>query len=287
MAAGGLVTGPSGAGRFASWIGFRILLRSVSNQVRILGLLVFREGRTRFAESPFRAFYDLIEPLVFIFIFYTIHEFLMRGVRYGTSPLLFYATGVTPFFVFLSISAGSRGSAKEARSLRNFPIVTPLDLVLARSIFEILAAVPIYALLFYGMWFYGIREAAPWAPDKLAGSLAVISMFGLGVGLFNAGIGTIIPPWKIIYGFMGRALMFTSGVQRVAEYLPEYYRQYMVLNPLMHGVEWFRSGFYPLYPTYSLDLGYLFKWAAITFLLGLAFERVARTRLSAGRKARN
>ena len=286
MAAGGLLTGHGGGTRGADpWIGLRVLHRAVSNQVRIIGLLLFREGRTRFAEAPFRAIYDLVEPLIFIFIFYTFHEFIMREVKYGTSMLLFFSTGFTPYFIFLSISMGSRGSAREARSLRNFPIVTPLDLVIARSIFELLAAAPIYFLLFYAMWFYGIPEAVPSDPAKLVGSLAVICVFGLGVGLFNAGISTIIPAWKIIYGYAAKGLMITSGVHRVVEYLPEYFRGLMIWNPMMHGVEWFRSGFYPLYPTYSLDLDYLFKWAGITLVLGLAFERVARTRIYAGKKA--
>jgi capsular polysaccharide transport system permease protein len=68
-------------------------------------------------------------------------------------------------------------------------------------------------------------------------------------------------------------------VQRVVEYVPEMYRQYMVWNPMMHAVEWFRSGFYHLYPTYSLDIHYLVSWSGTTLLLGLAFERVTRERL--------
>ncbi|HEX2555069.1 MAG TPA: ABC transporter permease [Microvirga sp.] len=285
MAAGGFVTGQGGVPAGALWASGRVAFRALSNQVRIVGLLVYREGRTQFAESPFKAVYGLLEPLFFIAIFYTIHEFIMKGVKYGPSMLLFFATGFTPYFIFLSISAGTRGSAREARSLRNFPIVTPLDLLLARSIFEFLAAAPIYALLFCSMWFYGIHEALPYAPDHVVESLLVICTFALGVGMFNAGISTIIPVWKIIYGFAARALMLTSGVHRVAEYLPEYFRKFFVWNPMFHGVEWFRTGFYHLYPTYSLDYGYLFKWAGITFLLGLAFERVARARLTAGRKA--
>ncbi len=41
-----------------------------------------------------------------------------------------------------------------------------------------------------------------------------------------------------------------------------------------------------LYPTYSLDIGYLLSWAAVTFVLGLAFERAVRPRLYRGKKDR-
>jgi capsular polysaccharide transport system permease protein len=286
MAAGGLLDGHgSKAVRDASaW--WQVLPRALGSQIRILGRLVFREGRTQFAESPFRALFELVEPLIFILGLYLLHEFLMSSTPFGTSPLMFLATGVTPYFLFLGISSGVRGSARDIRSLRNFPLVTPLDLISARCLYELLAAAPMYGLLFWSMWLYGIPEATPASVDKIVGSVAVIFIFGFGFGMINACITTFIPQWMLIFKVTGRLMMITSGVHRVPEYLPEYFRQYVVWNPLMHAVEWFRSGFYMLYPTYSLDIGYLLSWAAVTFVLGLAFERAVRPRLYRGKKDR-
>jgi capsular polysaccharide transport system permease protein len=286
MTTGGFLGGHGlrdGRGAPAAW---HILPRALGSQVRILALLILREGRTQFAESPFRAMYDLLEPLIFIVGFYYLREFMMSGTPFGTSLLLFLATGVTPYWLFLSISSGVRGSAKDIRSLRNFPLVTPLDLISSRCVFELLAAVPIYGTLFWGMWLYGITEAMPSSVDKVFSSIAVIFIFGFGFGMINAGITTFIPQWMVIFKITGRLLIITSGVHSVPEYLPEYFRKYVVWNPLMHAVEWFRSGFYMLYPTYSMDLAYLLTWTSGAFVLGLAFERVVRPRLYRGKRDR-
>ncbi len=252
------------------------LLDTVGIQARTIGLFVYREARIQFAESPLRALMGILEPGIFLFIMYMIREFLLRDVDFGTSLLLFLATGIVPFYLFLNLSSTATSSRRTARNFKDFAIVTPLDIIFARAFYEILTLSPVYIGLFWLIWFYGTPEGLPHAPDRVLGALVAIGFLGLGVGLFNAGIGAVFPAWRVIYGSFARVFMLTSGVHRVPEYLPEYYRQFMVWNPMMHAIEWFRSGFYHLYPTYSLDISYLLTWAGVTFLLGLSFERVTR-----------
>jgi capsular polysaccharide transport system permease protein len=255
------------------------LFQAFIAQLRIIGLLIARQARTEFSQAPVKAGLGFLEPTIMIVIFYWIREFLQRDPRYGTSMLLFFATGFAPFYVFLNASSSARSAGRAMKSLRQFASITPLDVILANSIYRTIVVCPTYIGLFWLLWFYGISEAIPYTLDKVIGPIAAMFTLGLGVGMFNAGLTAVFPAWRVIYGFFGRAIMLTSGVQRVVEYTPEMYRQYMVWNPIMHAVEWFRSGFYHLYPTYSLDIHYLVSWSGTTLLLGLAFERVTRERL--------
>jgi capsular polysaccharide transport system permease protein len=260
------------------------LIQGFIAQLRIIGLLIGRQARTEFSQAPVKAALGFLEPVIFIVAFYYIREFLQKEVRYGTSMLLFFATGFVPFYVFLNASSSAKSPGRVLKSVRQFATITPLDVILANSIYRTIVICPTYIGLFWLLWFYGISEAVPYTLDKVLGAMTALFALGLGVGMFNAGLTTIFPAWRTIYGFFGRVIMLTSGVHRVAEYLPEAYRQYMVWNPIMHAVEWFRSGFYHLYPTYSLDVQYLVTWSGTTLLLGLAFERLTRERLYESKK---
>jgi len=41
------------------------------------------------------------------------------------------------------------------------------------------------------------------------------------------------------------------------------------MNPLVHCVIWFRTGFYPEYRAYGLDKGYVLETAALLLFLGM------------------
>lgn len=52
---------------------------------------------------------------------------------------------------------------------------------------------------------------------------------------------------------------------------------------MLHGVEWFRTGFYLTYPTECLDKTYLMSWALGSIFLGLILERASRRRRMAAK----
>jgi len=63
-----------------------------------------------------------------------------------------------------------------------------------------------------------------------------------------------------------------SGVYFVIDDLPPELRAWLVLNPLVSGVTYFRLGFFPQFPTHSFSLNYLLTWAAVSLIVGLAAE---------------
>jgi capsular polysaccharide transport system permease protein len=61
--------------------------------------------------------------------------------------------------------------------------------------------------------------------------------------------------------------------------MPEQVRDILKWNPVLQGLELFRSGFFPDYEPYWLDIPYLCACSFGSFLLGLALVRVLRRHL--------
>ena len=55
--------------------------------------------------------------------------------------------------------------------------------------------------------------------------------------------------------------------------MPDWARDILAWNPLLHAIDWFREGFFASYRPHWLDRGYLLVAATLAILAGLALER--------------
>ena len=103
---------------------------------------------------------------------------------------------------------------------------------------------------------------------------SLLTMLATGVGLINAAIVPIYPSYQSIYNAFSKPLYFISGVFFTADFLaPEVYAA-IDFNPLIHLVEWFRSGFYPSFQSHLYDPEYAISVCVGIFAIGLVVERV-------------
>jgi capsular polysaccharide transport system permease protein len=214
----------------------------------------------------------LLEPLVFVAVVYAIRGVLKQNLpNYGTSLFLFYASGCMPYFLFVRISSRTRATKGVQNSL--LPGTTALDAYIATAILDALLNIATTVLVFYCMWLSGINEAKPASIVVCAAPFALLLVLGLGIGMINSAIGDYLPFWPQLYGIMTRGLIFLSGVLFVVDLLPPWLRDVIVLNPVSHGVDWFRLGVYGRYPHNTLDKAYLIEWALIALFLGFVIDR--------------
>lgn len=254
----------------------RILVRT-DVQFRVVLLLVLREARTKFAESRFSYLLALAEPAMQISVMFFVFWAMQRHADFGTSMFLFLITGFAPYFLFTNISSCS-GALRAARSFRHLPAINPLDLVLARALIEFLTHMLVFGLVLYVMWMCGIPDAIPVYPATAFLAALAASFLGLSVGLLNAVISEFVVSWRVIYGVLTRSLLFVSAVFYVPDYIPQQARDVIAWNPLLHAIEWFRTGFYMTYPAMVLDKSYLLGFSLIAMTIGLAAERLIRGR---------
>jgi capsular polysaccharide transport system permease protein len=86
--------------------------------------------------------------------------------------------------------------------------------------------------------------------------------------------------WDKLWNNATRLLYFFSGIFYVPGMMPDWARDILAWNPLLHAIDWFRAGFFASYQPHWLDVRYLVVAAILALLTGLTFERGLRRRLS-------
>jgi capsular polysaccharide transport system permease protein len=74
-------------------------------------------------------------------------------------------------------------------------------------------------------------------------------------------------------------LYFLSGVIMPIKMIPHPYCDWLLVNPLVHGLELTRLGFFSNYHTLDVSFDYLYAWVLASLALGMALYRVLETRL--------
>lgn len=207
----------------------------------------------RYRRSKLSILLAIGEPLGVIAVFAGTHALMTSRAPFGPSVILFFATGILPFYLFFHISWRMRAWDR----LRRLPRVTEVDLFLIHVLDELLTKIIIIIILGFGIWLTGIDQAIPQDPLRCLLALIIIGLQGAAVGLLNAVIAGFFFAWLYIYAIAIRGWMAFSGVLFVVDYMPPALRDIVVWNPIAHAITYFRSGYYADYPHRTLDMDYL------------------------------
>ena len=249
------------------------------SQGRVILALVIREGRTRFAEAKLGYGWALLEPILHILMLSLVFAVLMRGQPpIGREFFIFYYTGIVPYHMFVHTSSNLAYAISGSTALLQLPLVTTLDLVIARGLVEFVTDTLVAVILLLGFGAFGLH-AQPHDLFGVAAALFASWLFGCGWGVINAVVNRFVKSWDKVWVQLTRALYFASGIFYVPAMMPDWIRGILVWNPVLQAVEWFRSSFFQGYEPHWLDRSYLAALALLTLLLGLGLERCLRPRL--------
>jgi capsular polysaccharide transport system permease protein len=248
-------------------------------QCRVIQALIIRETRTRFGDAKLGYGWALLEPIIHITLLSAIFSLLMQGrPPIGTHFFIFYFTGLIPYLMFVHTSSAMSHAITSNGALLQLPSVTTFDVIAARGLLEMITDVIVAVVLLIAFGIIGLAAM----PDDLWGpstALLVTAMFGCGFGFLNAVLTMLCRPWDKIWPQVTRLLYFFSGIFYVPGMMPDWARDALVWNPLVHAIDWFRAGFYAAYQPHWLDRSYLIILAILLLLAGLAVERGLRLRL--------
>jgi capsular polysaccharide transport system permease protein len=230
----------------------------------ILLLLMVENLGVRYKRTRLATAVAILEPLGIIGMFALVHSLISIRPPFGSSFLLFFATGILPFYLFFHVSWRIR----TWDALRRLPRTTDVDLLLSHVLDELLVKLVIMAICFTGLWLADVQEAMPEDPLQGLLALATISLIGIGVGFINAVISSFFFAWLYIYAVSIRGWMAFSGVLFVVDWMPPALREVSVYNPLSHAITYYRSAHYAGYPTLTFDGAYLAATAAAILALG-------------------
>ena len=240
-------------------------------QGRVIHALIIRETRTRFGDSKLGYGWALLEPIAHILMLSLVFAVLMRGrPPIGEEFFIFYYTGIIPYHMFVHTSSSMTYAIASNGSLLQLPLVGTFDVLMARGLLELLTDTLVAALLLAGFGALGLGAL----PQDFAGvstSLLVVWLLGCGCGFLNAVINAFAKSWDKIWAQLTRLLYFCSGIFYVPGMMPEWIRDILAWNPVLH--------FFREYEPHWLDCSYLLTFAVVTLLAGLGLERGLQRRL--------
>ena len=247
----------------------------LSIQFRVILALVLREARVRYGRSKLGYLWAIIDPVFIISILSLLFSAFRDSPPHGDFFLIFFTTGVLPFQYFRNCANFVGMSFFSNRNLFNYPVVHPMDAVFARMILETATTTVVVVIVITGqIVVFGVNTPHDIAYMTMVFFLA--GLLGFGAGLCNAVIQRVFPSWKNFFSMIMGPAFFVSGIIHTLVSVPTYYRQFLVWNPIIHGVEGFRNGYYPDYPSFDIDLGYLFWFGFTLTFVGFVAERIVR-----------
>lgn len=234
--------------------------------------LFLREAVARLSAGRAAWLWILLEPLVHLIFLNVLFGFILQQVVSGIDGGLFITTGLLGFFMAQNTALRCKDAIDANTALFAYRQVLAVDTVLVRAALEAVLVLLSALVLLLGL---GLLDYKIVPQDFLLVmvSFEALWLAGLGLGLILSVAAELIPEAGKVAGMMFRPLYFLSGVMYPLSAIPPAYRDWLLLNPLVHGIESLRIGFFPQYHAIAgVSLAYLLGFALATVCLGLALH---------------
>ncbi|MGR8933304.1 MAG: ABC transporter permease [Gammaproteobacteria bacterium] len=247
-------------------------------QKRVIGALILREIHTRYGDRQFGYLWEIFEHVAHILVLVVLFTLLSRSPPIGDSFGVFFATGLIPFLLFMHITQQVVNAVNNNQPLLSYPMVLPLDLMVARALLEC-ATTGVVIMLFLAVGFYFNLFMPVDSLLDIFIAFALIIPLGIGYGMVVALLKFYSPVFATLYSFLNRPLYFMSGLFYIADNLPIGVQKVLFFNPLLHINEWVRSGFYSTYESHFLDKYYVVSVSIVFLFIGLVVERLTKDKV--------
>jgi len=245
---------------------------STTITLSVWNALFLREVVGRLSAGRAAWLWLLLEPLVHVVFLAVIFSIIRISVVGGIKTSVWIMVGMLAYFMFQRTATQTQNAVNSNRNLFTYRQVKPVDTVLVRGALEGLLTIVVAVVLFAGAILFGVTDM----PRELLSILEAffgLWLLGTGFGLMSSVAGELIPELGKIIGFMMTPLYFASGVLFPITVVPQPYRDWLLLNPIAHGIEAARLGFaYNYHTVPEVSIAYVYGCALVAIFLGLALH---------------
>ena len=250
-----------------------------TNQRLVIAALLHREAITRFGRYKMGALWFITEPLVGVIVV----GLLLGPIIGRTAPDMPYAffvlNGLTLLQCFTGPMMSGMGAITSNLGLLVFPKVQPLDLLMARFLFDLFTSIFSFTLFcLVGMWF-GVQLSLGHL-HVLLGTFLITWMLGSGMGMIMSVASSEYPSVDKVVAFLRRPLIFVSCVLHPLFSVPSEAQKFLLYNPLVHTIELSRKSLFPFYHVPEVNLLYPTSLAIVIFSFGICLFHNHRHLLS-------
>lgn len=245
---------------------------------RVVLALMLRDIKTRMGGSYFGFAFGLILPLGHLGIVLAVYLIMGRRAALGTDATSFLTTAVLPFIIWSYTHQKIMQSFTQNIPLMSFPIVRIIDILVARSLVEILNSSIIIIIVVISISLIG-SDMIVYDPPLALLSIFLAYLFGVSTGYFFGIAGQLVPTLTLV-GFLIVPLNWlVCGVFFIPEALPDQMRWVISWFPMPHIVDTARLAVYPTYLSTFARVDFVLTIILGNILLTASIERLARTKI--------
>lgn len=249
------------------------LTRSLQLQFRVIGALLMREIITRYGRHNIGFLWLFVEPMMFTLGVTTL--WTLSGASHGSNlPIAAFAlTGYSSVLLWRNMPGRCSGAITPNLSLMYHRQVKVIDIFASRLLLEIAGTTASFITL--GIVFTAIGWIKP--PEdilKVMFGWSMLAWFGASLGLL---IGALSERSEIVEKLWHPAsyLLFPlSGAAFMVDWLPSAGQKFVLLLPMVHGVEILREGYFGSAVHAHYDMTYMAIINLCIMLFGLTQERI-------------
>lgn len=224
------ISRPSLSGGFVNWI---TLLKS----------LIVRDIRTRFAGGMLGYGWAILIPTTWVLAITLFFQWVGRSSPISADLPIFIATGMLPYLMFRQMITVLMRTCKAHRHLLTLGPTTCEDLFTAATLLELMNALIVW-LVVLGLAAGFSTVPLPADPLRLIAGILLAWMLGASFGRLAAILADISDSAQRIVPIILRPLFWVSGIFFIASELPDAALSVLWFNPLLHIVEYIRTGMF-------------------------------------------
>lgn len=234
--------------------------------------LLLREALTRLFSRRAAWAWLLLEPAFHIgFMVFVFTVIRVRSIG-GIDTVVWLVLGFLGFFLFRRTASQCSNAISANRSLFAYRQVKPVDTVIVRALVEglLMISVAIIILAAVGLWGHSVMPVQALAVIEAAAGLWLL---GLGFGLVVSVAKELVDELGNLVDMLMTPLYLVSGVILPLSSVPLPFREWLMYNPVAHGLEALRLGFADYYHAApELSLPYLHGCALALLFFGFALQ---------------
>ncbi|WFF42651.1 ABC transporter permease [Salinicola endophyticus] len=244
--------------------------------------MFLREMISRTMSDRMAWFWMIFEPIATIGVMVLVRTYFLSGRHVaGADFIPWMVVGLMGFYLFRENMTRPMSAIDSSKGLFTYRQILPIDPVLVRCYVE--GSLRTFVFLVFIL--IGELLGLNLLPDFGLGALFdwfSLWCLGIGLGVFLSAAATLVSEIGRVVKIISLPLLISSCVIIPISYIPHGIQKYVLLNPIVHGIESMRLSFFSGYHTASgVDLSYLWVWALASLSLGLLMHKRFEYKLKA------
>lgn len=244
--------------------------------------MFMREAISRTMADRMGWFWMIAEPMAFTLIMVSMRSFISSDRLVVNAEFIpWMITGMMGFFMIREGMMRGLGAVDANSALFAYRQVLPVDPVLVRNAVEGMLQTLIFLVFIVGALMLNV-DMIPDNALKAMGWWLSLWCLGLGLGLIASVVGTLVPELATVVKMINMPLLILSGVIFPLNHLPHWLLEYLLYNPIVHGLELLRASFFHGYKVvHGTDATYFWMFTLATIALGLLMHVRFKEKLKA------